>query len=261
MNDKKVSPESIGCPEALRLILRGAKITDRSCSREAVVYFVDKDEGYFLKSASKGALSREAEMTRFFYGKGLSAEVVGYFSDERDWMLTRKIAGRDCTDETHLSEPELLCEALANNLLMLHSTDAAGCPVPDHTSRYLASAKHRMENGLYETEHFPDNWGYANAGEAWGVVETRGRLLETDTLLHGDYCLPNVILDGWRFGGFVDVGCGGVGDRHVDLFWALWSLSFNLKTDRYNDRFIEAYGRGRIDFEKLRTVAAVEVFS
>ena len=66
--------------------------------------------------------------------------------------------------------------------------------------------------------------------------------------------------NGWDFSAFIDVGNGGVGDRHVDLFWGAWTLSFNLHTDSYRDRFFDAYGRDRVDEEKLRIVAAAEVF-
>jgi kanamycin kinase len=107
---------------------------------------------------------------------------------------------------------------------------------------------------------FLDRWGYTSAEEAWEVVETQGRSLCSDTLLHGDYCLPNILLDEWQFGGFIDLDKGGVGDRHVDLFWALWSISFNLKTNQYRNRFIDVYGRDKVDEDMLRVVAAVEVF-
>ena len=57
-----------------------------------------------------------------------------------------------------------------------------------------------------------------------------------------------------------DLDTGGVGDRHVDLFWGAWTLRYNLGTDAYRDRFFDAYGRDRIDPERLRVVAAAEVF-
>ena len=88
----------------------------------------------------------------------------------------------------------------------------------------------------------------------------QGHRLKADTLLHGDYCLPNIMLDNWRFSGFIDLDAGGVGDRHVDLFWGMWSLQFNLKTDRFRERFLDAYGREVINEDMFRTVAAVEVF-
>lgn len=84
--------------------------------------------------------------------------------------------------------------------------------------------------------------------------------MQTDTLLHGDYCLPNIILDNWKFSGFIDLDSGGVGDRHVDLFWGLWTLNYNLKTDKYSRRFVDAYGSDKVDIEKLRLIAAIEVF-
>ena len=92
------------------------------------------------------------------------------------------------------------------------------------------------------------------------VVEKKGHLFQNDTLLHGDYCLPNIMLEDWKFSGFIDLGNGGVGDRHVDLFWGAWTLNFNLKTDQYRDRFFDAYGRDRVDEDMLRLVAAAEVF-
>ena len=247
-------------PEALRAVLDGAEAYDSSCSAQARVWFVDKGDGLFLKCAAAGTLMREADMTRYFHGKGLSAEVLDYISGERDWLLTRKIPGEDCTARRYLDQPERLCDILAERLALLHGLDFSGCPEPNHTDRYLARARENYLSGDYDSSHFPDSYGYACAEDAMRVIETRGHLLQRGTLLHGDCCLPNVILNDWAFSGFIDLGGGGVGDRHVDIFWALWSLWFNLKTGKYRERFIDAYGRANVDEEMLRIVAAVEVF-
>ena len=86
------------------------------------------------------------------------------------------------------------------------------------------------------------------------------KYLKNDTLIHGDYCLPNVMLDNWKFSGFIDLGNGGVGDRNIDIFWGVWTLFFNLHTEKYTDRFLDAYGRDKVNTELLRVVAAAEVF-
>ena len=83
-------------------------------------------------------------------------------------------------------------------------------------------------------------------------------MLKNDTLLHGDYCLPNIILDDWRFSGFIDLGHSGVGDRHVDIFWGTWTLNRNLHTHKYRQRFVDAYGREKVDEDMLRVVADIE---
>ena len=68
------------------------------------------------------------------------------------------------------------------------------------------------------------------------------------------------MLDDWRVSGFIDLDHGGIGDRHIDLYWGCWSLGFNLKTDRYRDRFLDAYGRDKINEALLSVIGAFEVF-
>ena len=84
--------------------------------------------------------------------------------------------------------------------------------------------------------------------------------MKTDTLLHGDYCLPNIMLDNWQFSGFIDLDGAGVGDRHIDLFWGVWTLQFNLKTNRYGQRFLDVYGRDCIDMDLLSAIPYFEAF-
>ena len=53
---------------------------------------------------------------------------------------------------------------------------------------------------------------------------------------------------------------GVVGDRHIDLFWGAWTLNFNLKTDRYRDRFFDCYGRDAVDNELIKLICTAEAF-
>lgn len=56
-----------------------------------------------------------------------------------------------------------------------------------------------------------------------------------NSFIHGDLCLPNIYFDeNNEFIGFIDLGDAGKGDPWVDYSWMLWSLTYNLKTDRYN---------------------------
>lgn len=247
-------------PARFAPFLDGATVFDSSCSPAARVYFLDKDRGYYLKTAPKGTLAKEAAMNSFFHSNGLGAEVLAYESLDADWMLTRRIPGEDCTHQQYLDNPARLCDTTAQLLRQLHETAPTGCPVANRTADYLATAQLNFENKVYDINLFPDNWGYATPEEAWAEIVKNGKYLRCDTLLHGDYCLPNILLDDWKFSGFIDLDTGGVGDRHVDLFWGIWSLQFNLKTDRYRERFLDVYGREDVCEDMFRTVAAIEVF-
>lgn len=254
-----VNIDPVQFPDAFRPLLQGSAVYNSSCSQSAKVYYIDRDGGYYLKTMPKGALRREAEMTRYYHSKDLSAAVLAYESLEADWLLTRRVSGEDCIFPAYLEDPCRLAASLGELLRMLHDTDSKECPV-DRTTEYLAAAARNYYDQSYDESLFPDNWGYASAKEAWRVVEENGKNLASDVLLHGDYCLPNVILDNWRFSGFIDLDAAGMGDRHIDLFWGIWSLSFNLKTDRYRDRFLDAYGRDKVNEDVLPIIAACEVF-
>lgn len=209
-------------PHELMPYLEDKKVFDSSCSDEARVIFIDTEEGYFLKMASKGSLKTEALMTKYFNDLKLAPEVLHYLVLDQDYLLTRKALGTDCTARYILDQPERLVDLLANTMQMLHSLDAKACPLKSHEYREKVAG------------------------------------LAADVLIHGDFCLPNILIDQWAFTSFVDLGDAGIGDRHVDIYWALWSLQYNLKTNQYKDRFLDAYGRHQLNEDILEAIARVE---
>jgi kanamycin kinase len=257
MKRTKITPDLSLFPEAVLPFFTGAEVYDSSSSPEARVYFIDKNGGYYLKTAEKGALSREADMAKYFHGKKLAPDVLAYISEERDFMLTERARGEDMTLRKYLDEPKKLCDLSAAILRELHETDFSACPVQNHTARYVETAEKNRQKGAFDLSFAKE---FKTADEAYAYFSANRHLLKNEVLLHGDYCLPNVMLEDWRFTGFIDVGNGGVGDRHVDLFWGAWTLNFNLGTDAYRKRFFDAYGRDKVEEEKLRLIAAAEVF-
>lgn len=247
-------------PKETLEILKDTKIYDSSCSPEARVFFIDKDSGYYLKESPIGTLKKEAEMTRYFHKKGLATEVLCYVQNEKDWMLTRKVDGEDCTADEYLEKPEKLCDTLAELLRKLHETNAADCPVKDRTADYLQTLKTNYEAGMFDPSYCCEEYRKKSAKEVFEIAERGKDFLCRDTLIHGDYCLPNIILNDWNFSAFIDLGNGGIADRHIDLYWVIWTLEFNLKTNRYASRFIDAYGRDKIDIEKIKLISAIEAF-
>ena len=247
-------------PPIFHDLMRSSPVFDSSCSAAAKVYYLETQGGLYLKSAAAGSLAQEAELDAYFSSLGLGPVVLEYHTDKQDWLLTRAVKGEDCTHPQYLAEPKRLAETMAQMLWELHHADHSHCPVQNHTARYIRRARENYAASRYDTALFPDNWGYASAEEAWAVVEANAKYLKTDTLLHGDFCLPNIMLDNWKPSGFIDLGGAGVGDKHIDLFWGAWTLNFNLKTEEYCGRFLDAYGRDNFEEEMLRVIAAFEVF-
>ncbi len=256
-----VSVDYEAYPKEIGDILKGASVYDSSSSRAARVLFVERDRGYFVKEAKSGALQKEAELAKFFAGLHLTSKVLLYRTEgEKDYLITERVQGEDATFAAYLEKPEKLCEVLAESMRMLHSADIRNCPVPDRMKDYLATVDEGYHTGRFDTSIYGDNKVFKTAKEAWQTVQEYKNLFHSDTLIHGDFCLPNVIFDNFGFSGFIDLGNGGVGDRHVDLFWCAWSLWYNLKTDKYTDRLFDAYGRDKINKDVLRAVYAAEAF-
>ena len=223
MKKTKVAIDIHQFPQEVQAVLNGADIYDTSCRSDATVLY--SGLGYYIKIDAKGKLQREAAMTEWFARLGIGAELVAYVSEEKDYMVTKSAEGEDATH--WLDNPQKLCEALADAMRKLHQMPIDGVEVSPCMKVYSS-----LEDG--------------------------GKL-NCDTLIHGDFCLPNVMLKNWEFRSFIDVGLAGAGDRHIDLFWALWSLEYNLKTDKYCDYFLERYGRERVNLEVLRLVEEVEM--
>ncbi len=162
-------------------------------------------------------------MTEYFHELGLSAEVIYFGSDfERDYLITRRIPGEDCTDRIYLENPERLCDTTAGLLRQLHENNGSGCPVENRLKSYIAAVEIGCDRQHYEPELFSGIWEFSSFEETREAAREGIRYLVRDALIHGDYCLPNIILDNWKLSGFIDLGNGGIGDRHIDILWGIW---------------------------------------
>ncbi len=244
-------------PPELRQYFAGGNVYDSSSFSGARVYYCDT--GYYIKADAKGNLAEEAVLSRFFHGKGLGVEVVAYLSGEQDYLVTKSAVGQNLTH--FLDDPKKLCGCLADALRMLHGQKLDGAPISFRYRRYLDSANGDFSDGNYDESVLMDRFRIFSKEEAWDILQANKNRLRADTLIHGDTCLPNVIENGGKWETFIDFPMAGAGDRHIDLYWAVWSLQYNLKTDKYTDYFLDAYGRDSFDYEMLKVIAAFEAFS
>ncbi len=256
-------------PPIIRRLAHARSIHDTSSSPDARVYALGAEgpgsSALFAKTAAAGTLAHEARMGTVFHELGLGPEVVEYLPGDdthADWLVTRAVIGKDCTTARSLAAPARLCDLLAVRLRTLHELfrtqpgRLAALNVPDVRAGYLSNVERGWRAGRFDAQFCPR----ITAADAHRIATETAGELRTDALLHGDYCLPNVILDDWRFSGFIDLDHAGLSDRHIDVFWGSWTFWFNLHTSAYCNRFLDAYGRDVIDEDKLAAIAAMECF-
>ncbi len=182
----------------------------------------------YLKIAPKDSLSRSAKMQQYLSTKGFTAPVLAFVQDaEKDYVLAKGVEGIDATKFG--SDKAQLCREMGRAIRRLHDTQARDCPFADATELLIKG---------YEKDE-----GKPFDGDT--------SVLERNTLIHGDCCLPNFIFKDSVFEGFIDFDCAGLGDRHIDLASILWSTHYNLNTDEYDDILLSAYGKEKIDAGKL----------
>jgi aminoglycoside phosphotransferase len=68
-----------------------------------------------------------------------------------------------------------------------------------------------------------------------------GTVKRGHVLIHGDYCLPNVLVSEGKLSGLIDVGGAGLGDPRDDLAAGVWTLQYNFGPG-YAREFLDAYG-------------------
>jgi len=137
---------------------------------------------------------------------------------------------------------------------MVHSVDVTDCPFRRPLDMVLAEAKQRVELGLVDTEDLqPENYGRSAQAILEQLINTRP-LLDDLVFTHGDYCLPNIILQGDAVSGFIDWSRSGIADRYVDIALAVRSLKYNLGWEHGPDLtriFLQEYGLDQVDDTKI----------
>ncbi len=227
MKQTKIEYELSTLPASLLAYMEGATIYDSSSSPQAKTLLIDGAQRLFLKIAAAHTLEREYRMNTFLHEHGLAPASFVYTTYHgQDYLLTTAVSGSDGIADSFLQQPERLATSFGQHLRRLHSLPVDGCPYRERSPEILLEASPAMQTEL-------------QAAKLYQPVD--------DTIIHGDYCLPNVIMQNLALSGFIDNGDGGIGDRHHDLAWGLWSLQFNLETDRYNDHFLNGYGRDDIN--------------
>ncbi len=234
-------------PVELQDLFARSSVEDRSFSAAAKTYqLTDGARTVFVKLAPTELLERERLMSGFLHGFGLAPEVIDYgIFEDGAYLVTAALPGRNGIAAEHLSEPRHLAVAFGEALRRLHELPVEDCPVKDRDRELRKLAETNLTARDYDPSHIPEALEKAAARLHESSVQ------DIQVVLHGDYCLPNILFENFQLTGFVDLGNGGAGGRHYDLYWGVFTLEYNLKSSAYKDLFLDAYGRSLVVPELL----------
>ncbi len=179
--------------------------------------------------------------------------------DNWAWLLMSEVPGRPLHDRCFSGRSYQVARLLAGGLKQLHSLPVSECPFDMRLERMLSMAHDHLVDGKVDEDDFDSSQAGRSAKELWDEVLERRPTAEDLVVVHGDYCLPNVVAREEMISGFLDLGRTGVADRYRDLALVTRSLASNGHAAAV-DAFFEAYGLTKVDHEKIEFYRLLDEF-
>ncbi|MGL5316424.1 MAG: aminoglycoside 3'-phosphotransferase [Peptostreptococcaceae bacterium] len=235
-------------PQEIQKYIEGNAIQNRTFSNKSKVFYIE-DKNVYIKVGTD--LEEEKINTIYFNKKGIAGEVLDFARDDNyDYLVIKEINGDNGIENKYLNNPKKLAESFGEHLRMIHSIDKKDCPEKYIIERLIEGAKENVATNNLNMQSFFNKNGFTPQ-KGLLILEDLKNCYVNDTFIHGDYCLPNIIMDNYNFKGIVDLDSCGIGDRHYDLCCGLWSLRYNLKTSEFGEIFLGSYGYDVIDKDRL----------
>ncbi|MDW0117164.1 aminoglycoside 3'-phosphotransferase [Sporosarcina thermotolerans] len=217
----------------------------------------------YLKVQSVHSVERlfdEKEKMKWLEGKLPVPRVLFYEMDEAyEYLLMSEIKGVNASDQSHRGDLPAMLESLGDGLKAIHCIRIDDCPFIQSLGVKVEEAKNRVANGLVDEDDFDEVRMGRKAIDLYEELVAKRPLDEELVFTHGDYCLPNVIMENQRVSGFIDWGRAGVADIYQDLALAIRSISSNFGKE-YVPFFLEGYGITELDESKVEFYQLMDEF-
>jgi len=244
-------------PSELEKILMDYECTINTigCSKTEVYKLVKEDQTLYLKINKPESifnLAKEKTILKWIGSKLPAPDVIFYSMFEgKEYLLITEIEGKVSFEAKSDEEKRSAIRILAEGLRKIHSIDASDSPINNLPDNLIKLAKDRMEKKLVKSNNFDERWANMSVEELFEEV-LRLKPDKYDLVFtHGDYCLPNIIVNDGKLSGFIDWLFAGTNDRYFDLAAVVWSIGFNFGA-KWTKYFFEDYGLEDIDWDRIK---------
>ena len=183
-------------------------------------------------SPASEASAREAAVLAWLEGTGLPVPrvIARTEADGRDWLVMSRLRGAMLCDASVMTRPSLLLDCMAEALHRLWDADVSACPFDRGLADELDRAERTIRAGAFDASDCePETFGPGGFADPAALLDwlRKNTPPEQRVLTHGDFCLPNLLTDGTRLSGMIDLGDCGAADPWRDLSLGWWSLKHN----------------------------------
>lgn len=231
---------------------------------DKIVRYEDNDHNFvYLKSGtgvSRKSLEQEALALEWLSGKGITIPEVLDFEREGDttYLLITGVRGLPPYKFKERDKSELL-EITANALHKFHQISLEDSGSLNTLDKYLEKIEQHLKLGVIKEIDFKE----ANEGktpkDVFNFLVAERQKFDSNVLTHGDFCLPNILLEGENFG-IIDLGDCGPGDKYMDLS----SMEVSIKRN-FGDEWVEVFNKHydpelKIDRNKIKYYQLIDQF-
>ena len=223
----------------------------------------------YLKAAPLGArlhLDQEAGRLRWMKERDLPVPAVRDCGriGSTEFLLLEQVPGLAASESQWASRLPEAIAAIGAGLARVHRTSISDCPFDQRIASQIAAARQRVTAGLVREDDFDDIRAGRSTADLFEELLSTVPADEDLVFTHGDFCLPNIILDRGTDGdvwiaGLVDCGRAGIADRYQDVALAVRSIVYNFG-DMWVAPFLGSYGLPKPQEEKLRFFTLLDEF-
>ncbi len=226
----------------------------------------DDADNLYLKIAyinHPDSLQREKDVLEWLSGK-IPVPKVRYYKKHNsyEYLLLSEIKGEGSHHHTYNNDIKSVVDLLGKGMKIIHNVSIEGCPFDRRIEETIKEAEKRVSLGLVDEDEFLIKYSGITVGKLFDLLLSRMPAIrdkQENVFTHGDYCLPNIIINESGISGFIDWGRAGVSDPYQDIALAIRSLRFNWG-DEFVKSMIRAYGIEELDWDKVEFYILLDEF-
>lgn len=229
-----------------------------------ILKFVNKNSKIVYLKIGEGvsAISIKQEMTAlsFLKNKHVIVPSVLDFMEEkgRSFLLITGVIGIPAQRVKHLNKKEVLRVA-AEALMSFHKIKVKKPSMLNTLEKDLKKIRSYIELQVINTDSFRQSNAGKTPEEIYKYLLKTKKRYFNDAFTHGDYCLPNLLINKNDYG-FIDLGDCGIGDRYKDFS----SLEVSIKKN-YGLEWVETFYKFyhplvTVDAEKIKYYQLIDQF-